>query len=130
MNNLNEIESIAIETDNMKTYFIERKDIIDLDLKSKVVLIEDPEELKGFTYNVIEDGLIVVNNLNSFSNFETGNSFDYKKEKITKLMVRKKENNLKTLYVDFYENGEIPNQLIDINEKGNIFITIQDLYKE
>ena len=130
MNNLNEIESIAIETDNMKTYFIERKDIIDLDLKSKVVLIEDPEELKGFTYNVIEDGLIVVNNLNSFSNFETGNSFDYKKEKITKLMVRKKENNLKTLYVDFYENGEIPNQLIDINEKGNVFITIQDLYKE
>lgn len=130
MNNLDKIENISIETDCMETYFIEKKDIIDFDLKSKVVLIEEPEELKGFSYNVIEDGLIVINNLNSFSNFKTGASFDYKKEKITKLMIRNKEDNLKIFYVNFYEDGEVPSQLIDINEKGNIFIRIQNLYKE
>ena len=130
MNNLDKIENIDIETDGMETYFIEKKDIIDFDLKSKVVLIEEPEELKGFSYNVIEDGLIVVNSLNSFLNFETGASFDYKKEKITKLTIRNKEDNLKIFYVNFYENGEVPSQLIDINEKGNVFIRIQNLYKE
>lgn len=130
MNNLDKIENIDIETDGMETYFIEKKDIIDFDLKSKVILIEEPEELKGFTYNVIEDGLIVVNGLNSFSNFETGARFDYKKEKITKLVIRNKEDSLKTFYVNFYENGEVPSQLIDINEEGNIFIRIQNLYKE
>lgn len=129
MNILDKIEDIAIETDNMETYFIEKKDIIDLDLKTNSVLIKEPKELNGLMYDIIEDGLIVVNDLNSFSNFETGKTFDYKNEKITKLTIRNKEDNYRSFYVEMYENEENPSQLIDINDAGHVFITIQDLYK-
>ncbi len=129
MNILDKIENIVIETDDMETYYIEKKDIIDLDLKTNSVLVKEPKELGGLMYDIIEDGLLVVNDLDSFLNFETGRSFNYKNEKITKLTIRDKEDNCKIFYVDMYENGEVPSQLIDINDAGHVFITIQDLYK-
>lgn len=129
MNILDKIENIVIETDDMETYYIEKKDIIDLDLKTNSVLVKEPEELCGLMYDIIEDGLLVVNNLDSFLNFETGRNFNYKNEKITKLTIRDKEDNCRNFYVDMYENGEVPGQLIDINDAGYVFITIQDLYK-
>lgn len=129
MNILDKIENIVIETDDMETYYIEKKDIIDLDLKTNPVLVKEPEELGGLMYDIIEDGLLVVNDLDSFLNFETGRSFNYKNEKITKLTIRDKEDNCKIFYVDMYENGEVPSQLIDINDAGHVFITIQDLCK-
>lgn len=129
MNILDKIENIVIETDDMEAYYVEKRDIIDLDLKTNSVLIKDSEELGGLMYDIIEDGLLVVNNLDSFLNFETGKNFNYKNEKITKLIIRDKEDNCKFFYVDMYENGEVPSQLIDINDAGHVFITIQDLYK-
>lgn len=129
MNILDKIENIVIETDNMEAYYIEKKDIIDLDLKTNSVLVKEPEELGGLMYDIIEDGLLVVNDLDSFLNFETGRSFNYKNEKINKLTIRDKEDNYRSFYVDMYENGENPSQLIDINDAGQVFITIQDLYK-
>lgn len=129
MNILDKIENIVIETDDMEAYYVEKRDIIDLDLKTNSVLIKDSEELGGLMYDIIEDGLLVVNNLDSFLNFETGKNFNYKNEKITKLIIRDKEDNCNFFYVDMYENGEVPSQLIDINDAGHVFITIQDLYK-
>lgn len=129
MNILDKIENIVIETDDMETYYVEKKDIIDLDLKTNSILVKDSEELGSLMYDIIEDGLLVVNNLDSFLNFETGRNFNYKNEKITKLTIRDKEDNCRIFYVDMYENGEVPSQLIDINDAGYVFITIQDLYK-
>lgn len=120
--NLKDIEYIDIITEDLSSFYINHNNIVDFSLIPKVVEVEEPEELRGFKYKVAEEGLIVVDNLKNIENEEYNKEFS-EKEQIIQLRIKYKGKELENYYVTYQEKGS---QLIALNEKGNVFITMQE----
>lgn len=120
--NLKDIEYIDIITEGLSSFYINHNNIVDFSLILKVVEVEEPEELRGFKYKVAEEGLIVVDNLKNIKNEEYNKEFS-EKEQIIQLRIKYKGKELENYYVTYQEKGS---QLIALNEKGNVFITMQE----
>lgn len=120
--NLKDIEYIDIITEDLSSFHIKHNNIVDFSLIPKVVEVEEPEELRGFKYKVAEEGLIVVDNLKNIEDKEYNKEFS-EKEQIIQLRIRYKDKELENYYVTYQEKGS---QLIALNEKGNVFITMQE----
>lgn len=120
--NLKDIEYIDIITEDLSSFYINHNNIVDFSLIPKVVEVEEPEELRGFKYKVAEEGLIVVDNLKNIENEEYNKEFS-EKEQIIQLRIKYKGKELENYYVTYQGKGS---QLIALNEKGNVFITIQE----
>ena len=78
--------------------------------------------MNGVEYKAVEEGLIVVDNLKNIENEEYNKEFS-EKEQIIQLRIKYKGKELENYYVTYQEKGS---QLIALNEKGNVFITMQE----
>ena len=120
--NLKDIEYIDIITESLNSFYIDPNNIVDFSLIPKTIKLEEPEELNGVEYKAVEEGLIVVDNLKNIENEEYNKEFS-EKEQIIQLRIKYKGKELENYYVTYQEKGS---QLIALNEKGNVFITIQE----
>ena len=120
--NLKDIEYIDIITESLNSFYIDPNNIVDFSLIPKTIELEEPEELNGVEYKAVEEGLIVVDNLKNIENEEYNKEFS-EKEQIIQLRIKYKGKELENYYVTYQEKGS---QLIALNEKGNVFITIQE----
>ena len=120
--NLKDIEYIDIITESLNTFYIDHNNIVDFSLIPKTIKLEEPEELNGVEYKAVEEGLIVVDNLKNIKNEEYNKEFS-EKEQIIQLRIKYKGKELENYYVTYQEKGS---QLIALNEKGNVFITMQE----
>lgn len=115
------MEYIEIITESLNTFYIDHNNIVDFSLIPKTIKLEEPEELNGVEYKAVEEGLIVVDNLKNIKN-ENNKEFS-EKEQIIQLRIKYKGKELENYYVTYQEKGS---QLIALNEKGNVFITMQE----
>ena len=120
--NLKDIEYIDIITESLNSFYIDPNNIVDFSLIPKTIELEEPEELNGVEYKAVEEGLIVVDNLKNIENEEYNKEFS-EKEQIIQLRIKYKGKELENYYVTYQEKGS---QLIALNEKGNVFITMQE----
>lgn len=119
---LKDIEYINIITEDLGSFYIDHDNIIDFSLIPKVVELEEPEELRGVKYKAAEEGLIVVDDLKNIENEKYNKEFS-EKEQIIQLKIKYKGKELENYYITYQEKGS---QLIALNEKGNVFITMQE----
>ena len=119
--NLKDIEYIDIITESLNSFYIDPNNIVDFSLIPKTIELEEPEELNGVEYKAVEEGLIVVDNLKNIKN-ENNKEFS-EKDKIIQLRIKYDNKELENYYVVYQGKGA---QLIASNEKGNVFITIQE----
>lgn len=115
------MEYIEIITESLNSFYIDPNNIVDFSLIPKTIELEEPEELNGVEYKAVEEGLIVVDNLKNIKN-ENNKEFSGK-DQIIQLRIKYKGKELENYYVTYQEKGS---QLIALNEKGNVFITIQE----
>ena len=115
------MEYIEIITESLNSFYIDPNNIVDFSLIPKTIKLEEPEELNGVEYKAVEEGLIVVDNLKNIKN-ENNKEFS-EKEQIIQLRIKYKGKELENYYVTYQEKGS---QLIALNEKGNVFITMQE----
>ena len=116
------MEYIEIITESLNSFHIDPNNIVDFSLIPKTIKLEEPEELNGVEYKAVEEGLIVVDNLKNIENEEYNKEFS-EKEQIIQLRIKYKGKELENYYVTYQEKGS---QLIALNEKGNVFITMQE----
>ena len=116
------MEYIEIITESLNSFYIDPNNIVDFSLIPKTIKLEEPEELNGVEYKAVEEGLIVVDNLKNIENEEYNKEFS-EKEQIIQLRIKYKGKELENYYVTYQEKGS---QLIALNEKGNVFITMQE----
>lgn len=112
---------IEIITESLNAFYIDHNNIVDFSLIPKTIKLEEPEELNDVEYKAVEEGLIVVDNLKNIKN-ENNKEFS-EKDKIIQLRIKYKGKELENYYVTYQEKGS---QLIALNEKGNVFITMQE----
>lgn len=115
------MEYIEIITESLNSFYIDPNNIVDFSLIPKTIELEEPEELNGVEYKAVEEGLIVVDNLKNIKN-ENNKEFSGK-DQIIQLRIKYKGKELENYYVTYQEKGS---QLIALNEKGNVFITMQE----
>ena len=115
------MEYIEIITESLSTFYIDHNNIVDFSLIPKTIKLEEPEELNGVEYKAVEEGLIVVDNLKNIKN-ENNKEFSGKDQMI-QLRIKYNNKELETYYIVYQGKGA---QLIALNEKGNVFITIQE----
>ena len=115
------MEYIEIITESLNTFYIDHNNIVDFSLIPKTIELEEPEELNGVEYKAVEEGLIVVDNLKNIKN-ENNKEFSGKDQMI-QLRIKYNNKELETYYIVYQGKGA---QLIALNEKGNVFITIQE----
>ena len=115
------MEYIEIITESLNSFYIDPNNIVDFSLISKTIKLEEPEELNGVEYKAVEEGLIVVDNLKNIKN-ENNKEFSGKDQMI-QLRIKYNNKELETYYIVYQGKGA---QLIALNEKGNVFITIQE----
>lgn len=115
------MEYIEIITESLNTFYIDHNNIVDFSLIPKTIKLEEPEELNGVEYKAVEEGLIVVDNLKNIKN-ENNKEFSGKDQMI-QLRIKYNNKELETYYIVYQGKGA---QLIALNEKGNVFITIQE----
>lgn len=121
------LEYIEILTDYDRTYRIYDKDIIEMCGDIKKICINDPFELEGEVFNILDNFLLVINDIDSFLDLESNYPFNVKKEGICQIdFIDKNENLLNTFANRDDKTGE---QLIIANKDGKIFITINDNYE-
>lgn len=121
------LEYIEILTDYEKTYRIYNKDILEICGDIKTAYIEEPFELEGESFNILDNFLLVVNDIDSFLDLESDYQFNIKKEKICQIDFIDKNENLLNTFAN--RDDKIGEQLIKANEDGRIFITINDNYE-
>ena len=112
---------IEIITESLNAFYIDHNNIVDFSLIPKTIKLEEPEELNDIEYKAVEEGLIVVDNLKNIKN-ENNKEFA-EKDKIIQLRIKYDNKELENYYVVYQGKGA---QLIASNEKGNVFITIQE----
>lgn len=112
---------IEIITESLNAFYIDHNNIVDFSLIPKTIKLEEPEELNDVEYKAVEEGLIVVDNLKNIKN-ENNKEFS-EKDKIIQLRIKYDNKELENYYVVYQGKGA---QLIASNEKGNVFITIQE----
>lgn len=112
---------IEIITESLNAFYIDHNNIVDFSLIPKTIKLEEPEELNDIEYKAVEEGLIVVDNLKNIKN-ENNKEFS-EKDKIIQLRIKYDNKELENYYVVYQGKGA---QLIASNEKGNVFITIQE----
>lgn len=112
---------IEIITESLNAFYIDHNNIVDFSLIPKIIKLEEPEELNDIEYKAVEEGLIVVDNLKNIKN-ENNKEFS-EKDKIIQLRIKYDNKELENYYVVYQGKGA---QLIASNEKGNVFITIQE----
>lgn len=117
-----DLEYIDIIVDDLNIFHIDRANIIDFSVIIKNITLEEPEELMDCKYKAIEEGLIVVDKLENIKNESTNRKFS-ENDKLIQLRIKYKEKELEIYYITYQENNS---QLIALNEKGNLFITIQE----
>ena len=117
-----DLEYIDIIVDDLNVFHIDRANIIDFSVITKNITLEEPEELMDCKYKAIEEGLIVIDKLENIKNESTNRKFS-ENDKLIQLRIKYKEKELKIYYITYQENNS---QLIALNEKGNLFITIQE----
>lgn len=115
------MEYIEIITESLNTFYIDHNNIVDFSLIPKTIKLEEPEELNDVEYKAVEEGLIVVDNLKNIKN-ENNKEFS-EKDEIIQLRIKYDNKELENYYVVYQGKGA---QLIALNEKGNVFITIQE----
>lgn len=115
------MEYIEIITESLNAFYIDHNNIVDFSLIPKTIKLEEPEELDGVEYKAVEEGLIVVDNLKNIKN-ENNKEFSGK-DQIIQLRIKYDNKELENYYVVYQGKGA---QLIALNEKGNVFITIQE----
>lgn len=115
------MEYIEIITESLNTFYIDHNNIVDFSLISKTIKLEEPEELNDIEYKAVEEGLIVVDNLKNIKN-ENNKEFSGK-DQIIQLRIKYNNKELENYYIIYQGKGA---QLIALNEKGNVFITIQE----
>ena len=115
------MEYIEIITESLNTFYIDHNNIVDFSLIPKTIKLEEPEELNGVEYKAVEEGLIVVDNLKNIKN-ENNKEFS-RKDQMIQLRIKYNNKELETYYIVYQGKGA---QLIALNEKGNVFITIQE----
>lgn len=115
------MEYIEIITESLNSFYIDPNNIVDFSLIPKTIKLEEPEELNGVEYKAVEEGLIVVDNLKNIKN-ENNKEFSGKDQMI-QLRIKYNNKELETYYIVYKGKGA---QLIALNEKGNVFITIQE----
>lgn len=115
------MEYIEIITENLNTFYIDHNNIVDFSLIPKTIKLEEPEELNDVEYKAVEEGLIVVDNLKNIKN-ENNKEFSGK-DQIIQLRIKYNNKELENYYIVYQGKGA---QLIALNEKGNVFITIQE----
>lgn len=115
------MEYIEIITEDLNSFYIDHNNIVDFSLIPKTIELEEPEELNGIKYKAVEEGLIVVDNLKNIKN--ENNKIFSEKEQIIQLRIKYEGKELENYYVVYQGKGA---QLIALNEKGNVFITIQE----
>lgn len=115
------MEYIEIITESLNTFYIDHNNIVDFSLIPKTIKLEEPEELNGVEYKAVEEGLIVVDNLKNIKN-ENDKEFSGK-DQIIQLRIKYNNKELENYYIVYQGKGA---QLIALNEKGNVFITIQE----
>lgn len=115
------MEYIEIITESLNAFYIDHNNIVDFSLIPKTIKLEEPEELDGVEYKAVEEGLIVVDNLKNIKN-ENNKEFSGK-DQIIQLRIKYDNKELENYYVVYQGKGS---QLIALNEKGNVFITIQE----
>lgn len=115
------MEYIEIITESLNTFYIDHNNIVDFSLIPKTIKLEEPEELNDVEYKAVEEGLIVVDNLENIKN-ENNKEFSGK-DPIIKLRIKYNNKELENYYIVYQGKGA---QLIALNEKGNVFITIQE----
>ena len=112
---------IEIITESLNAFYIDHNNIVDFSLIHKTIKLEEPEELNDIEYKAVDEGLIVVDNLKNIKN-EKNKEFS-EKDKIIQLRIKYDNKELENYYVVYQGKGA---QLIASNEKGNVFITIQE----
>ena len=112
---------IEIITESLNAFYIDHNNIVDFSLIPKTIKLEEPEELNDVEYKAVEEGLIVVDNLKNIKN-DNNKEFS-EKDKIIQLRIKYDNKELENYYVVYQGKGA---QLIASNEKGNVFITIQE----
>lgn len=117
-----DLEYIDIIIDDLNIFHIDRTHIIDFSVITKNITLEEPEELMDCKYKAIEEGLIVIDRLESIKNESTNRKFS-ENDKLIQLRIKYKEKELEIYYITYQENNS---QLIALNEKRNLFITIQE----
>lgn len=115
------MEYIEIITESLNAFYIDHNNIVDFSLIPKTIKLEEPEELNDVEYKAVEEGLIVVDNLKNIKN-ENNKEFS-EKDKIIQLRIKYNNKELENYYIVYQGKGA---QLIALNEKGNVFITIQE----
>lgn len=115
------MEYIEIITESLNTFYIDHNNIVDFSLIPKTIKLEEPEELNDVEYKAVEEGLIVVDNLKNIKN-ENNKEFSGK-DQIIQLRIKYNNKELENYYIVYQGKGA---QLIALNEKGNVFITIQE----
>ena len=115
------MEYIEIITESLNTFYIDHNNIVDFSLIPKTIKLEEPEELNDVEYKAVEEGLIVVDNLENIKN-ENNKEFSGK-DQIIQLRIKYNNKELANSYIVYQETGA---QLLALNEKGNVFITIQE----
>lgn len=115
------MEYIEIITESLSTFYIDHNNIVDFSLIPKTIKLEEPEELNDVEYKAVEEGLIVVDNLKNIKN-ENNKEFSGK-DQIIQLRIKYNNKGLENYYIVYQGKGS---QLIALNEKGNVFITIQE----
>lgn len=115
------MEYIEIITESLNAFYIDHNNIVDFSLIPKTIKLEEPEELNGVEYKAVEEGLIVVDNLKNIKN-ENNKEFSGE-DQIIQLRIKYDNKELENYYVIYQGKGA---QLIALNEKGNVFITIQE----
>lgn len=115
------MEYIEIITESLSTFYIDHNNIVDFSLIPKTIKLEEPEELNDVEYKAVEEGLIVVDNLKNIKN-ENNKEFSGKDQMI-QLRIKYNNKELENYYIVYQGKGA---QLIALNEKGNVFITIQE----
>ena len=115
------MEYIEIITESLNSFYIDPNNIVDFSLIPKTIKLEEPEELNGVEYKAVEEGLIVVDDLKNIKN-ENNKEFSGK-DQIIQLRIKHNNKELENYYIVYQGKGS---QLIALNEKGNVFITIQE----
>lgn len=115
------MEYIEIITEDLNSFYIDHNNIVDFSLIPKTIELEKPEELNGIKYKAVEEGLIVVDNLKNIKN--ENNKIFSEKEQIIQLRIKYEGKELENYYVIYQGKSA---QLVALNEKGNVFITIQE----
>jgi hypothetical protein len=117
-----DLEYIDIIVDDLNIFHIDRINIVDFSVITKNITLEEPEELMDCKYKAIEEGLIVIDKLENIKNESINRKFS-ENDKLIQLRIKYKEKELEIYYITYQENNS---QLIALNEKGNLFITIQE----